>query len=320
MRSKRTTNVVLGLLIVAAGLFAQAAGADESGRALSGNAVIRANAGGSEIVLATTDRLAGAIDSLTWNGKEFIDSFDHGRQLQSAASFDCAADGEFWAERYNPTEAGSRADGVGDKSSSRLLQLRAEGAELQTTTRMAFWLAPGEKSSGRSALNQQVLSNHLVSKRVRIGYKTLANIIEYEVTFTVPDGERHAYAQFEALTGYMPAEFSRFWTFRPDAAALQELDDGPGEQAFPIVFSIAGRTHAMGIFSPDQPSPGYERAGYGRFRFANEQVVKWNCVFRVRDPQNIPAGPYRFRMFVAVGTLEDVQRSLTALAAEFASR
>src|SRR5687768_5976005 len=48
-------------------------------------AVIRAPAGQSEIVITTTPRVAGAIHSLTWNGKEFIDSFDHGRQLQSAA-------------------------------------------------------------------------------------------------------------------------------------------------------------------------------------------------------------------------------------------
>ena len=32
---------------------------------------------------------------------------------QSAASFDCALAGEFWPERFNPTQAGSRADGGG---------------------------------------------------------------------------------------------------------------------------------------------------------------------------------------------------------------
>src|SRR3954451_13237272 len=105
--------------------------ADE--RPPSGNAVIRGQAGSAEIVITTTDRLAGAIHSLRWNGKEFIDSHDHGRQLQSAASFDCGQAGEFWAERFNPTEAGSRADGAGDRSSSKLLQMRAAGAELRTT-------------------------------------------------------------------------------------------------------------------------------------------------------------------------------------------
>lgn len=312
--------MIRSLVIGAAFVAGWVASADEPRPVPSGNATIRGKAGSSEIVITATDRLAGAIHSLTWGDKEFIDSHDHGRQLQSAASFDCAAAGEFWAECYNPTEAGSRADGTGDKSSSKLRKLQAEGAELKTTTQMAFWLAPGEKSFGRPALNDEVLSDHLVSKRVRIGYKELANVIEYEVTFTVPNGERHTYAQFEALTGYMPPEFGRFWTFRPDTGKLDELDDGPGEQAFPVVFATEGKTHAMGVFSPDQPSPGHEKAGYGRFRFKAEKVVKWNCVFRVRNDKGIAAGEYRFRTFVAVGTLEDVRQSLAALAEEFVRR
>ena len=309
-------SLVIALVCLAGwGVFA-----DEPRRAPSGNATIRGKAGSSEIVITTTDRLAGAIHSLKWDGKEFIDSHDHGRQLQSAASFDCASSKEFWAECFNPTEAGSRADGTGEKSSSKLLRISADGPELRTTTQMAFWLASGEKSFGRPTLNDKVLSEHLVLKRVRIGYKKLANVIEYEVTFMIPKGERHTYAQFEALTGYMPPEFGRFWKFLPGSGKLKELDDGPGEQECPVVFATEGGTHAMGIFSPDQPSRGYEKAGYGRFRFKAEKVVKWNCVFRARSAKGISSGEHRFRLFVVVGTSEDVTQSLAALVAEFGGR
>lgn len=283
----------------------------------SGNAVIRGRASGSEIRITTTDRLAGAIDSLRWNGREFIDSYDHGRQLQSAASFDKGDATPFWAECFNPTEAGARADGTGNTSSSRLLAFHAEGSELRSTTQMAFWLAPGETSAGRPALNDTILSRHLVSKRVHIGHRKQPHVIEYEVTFTVPQGERHTYAQFEALTGYMPAEFQRFWTFQPVSGNLEALDDGPGEQPQPVVFSTEDGHYAMGIYSPDQPSHGYEQAGYGRFRFPEARVVKWNCVFRIRQSQGINAGKYRFTLYVIVGTLEQVRHSLASLAAEF---
>jgi hypothetical protein len=286
----------------------------------SGDSVIRAEAGSSEIVIATTDRLAGAIHSLRWNGREFIDSFDHGRQLQSAGGFDCARPGEFWAECFNPTEAGSRADGTGNKSSSRLLNLHTSGTELRTTTQMAFWLAPGEKSSGRPALNDRILSQHILSKRVRIGHGNLPHVIEYDVTFTVPRGERHTHAQFEALTGYMPAEFSRFWKLLPGTGDLAALDDGPGEQSRPVIFATETGSHAMGVFSPDQPSRGWETAGYGRFRFPAEKVVKWNCVFRVRDPGGIAPADYRYRLFVAVGTRDDVRHALATLAEESSPR
>jgi hypothetical protein len=284
---------------------------------VDGRISIRGRAGSSDIVITATERLAGAVDSLRWNGKEFIDSADHGRQLQSACSFDGGAPGPFWAECFNPTEAGSRRDGAGPKSSSKLLRLQADSAELRTLTQPAFWLAPGEESSGRPALNDRVLSEHRIAKRIRIGYRDLPHVIEYEATFTLPSGEKHRFAQFEAVTGYMPVEFGTFHKLDVAAGILSPLDDGPGEQSQPVVFSTADGAYAMGVFSPDQPAAGYERAGYGRFRFATEKVTKWNCVFRVRDENRLPAQDYRYRTFVAVGTLETVRRSLTALAAMF---
>lgn len=280
-----------------------------------GDAVLRGKAGPSEIVLTTTNRLAGAIHSLTWNGVEFIDSTDHGRQLQSASNLDCGQ--PIRDETYNPTEAGSRADGAGERSSSKLLRLRAEGATLETTTQMAFWLKPGERSGGHLARNDKVLSNHLLTKRVHIGHKSLSHAIEYDVTFTVPKGEKHTLAVFEALTGYMPAAFDRFWKYDAKSGELKPLEHGQGEQSAPVVLATESGAHAMGVYSPDQPSRGFEAVGYGRFRFPAEKVNKWNCVFRVRDRHGIAPGEYRFRMFVVVGSLEDVRTTLQALHAEF---
>lgn len=282
----------------------------------TGNAVIRVKAGDSEIVITTTARLAGAIHSLTWNGREFVNSADHGRQIQSASNFDAGT--PFTPETFNPTEAGSVRDGTGPTSSSRLLHLVAKGHELQTTNRMAFWLTPDGTSQGHPAKNTTVLSDHLLTKRVRLGYKNLPHVIQYEVTFGVPVGEKHHYAQFEAVTGYMPPEFGTFWKFNPQSGELEPLDDGPGEQPQPVVLATANGSHAMGVFSPDQPSRGFEAAGYGRFRFPAEKVVKWNCVFRLRDETNgIAPGDYSFRNFLVVGDLATVQASLTALHREF---
>lgn len=280
-------------------------------KAPSGNAVLRAKAGKSEIVLTTTARLAGAVHSLTWAGQEFIDSHDHGRQLQSAASFDVGDFKTYWPEAFNPTEAGSRRDGIGPTSSSKLLEMNLNGKELRAKTRMAFWLAPGEKSFGRPARNKAVLSDHLLEKRVKLGFKGLEHAIEYEVAFHLPEGEDHTYAQFEALTGYMPPEFDRF--LKLVDGELKPLDDGPGEQEYPVVLATPSGSHAMGVFSPDQPSKGFEKAGYGRFRFKKEKVNKWNCVFRSRDLMGVRGGRHAFRVYVAVGSLEDVRRTLNEL-------
>jgi hypothetical protein len=273
----------------------------------TGNAVIRAPAGDSEVVITTTGRVAGAIHSLTWGGKEFINSTDHGRQLQSASNLDAGIQ-PMRAETFNPTEAGSRRDHVGAKSSSRLLSMEVGTDWLGTTTQMAFWLAPDEKSGGFPARNTTVLSHHVLEKRVQIGWRGQAHVISYEVTFTVPPGESHQQAVFEALTGYMPAEFSAFWKFNRSAGDLEPLGDGPGEQLLPIVLATENGSHAMGIWSPEA------NARYGRFRFLREKVVKWNCVFRQGGPgQSIAAGRYPFRQFVVVGSLADVRRALVQL-------
>ena len=281
-----------------------------------GDATIRAKAGASEVVIRTTARTAGAIHSLTWGGKEFVDSFDHGRQLQSASNFDCGQ--KFIPEVFNPTEAGSMADGRGDRSTSKLLELSAKGNELTTLGRMAFWLKPGEKSQGQPARNTVALSDHYLAKRVTVGHGDMPHAIEYRATFLVPTGEKHTYSQFEAVTGYMPPEFGTFLRFDAAAGKLKPLSDGPGEQADPVVLATADGKHAMGVYSPDQPSKGFEQAGYGRFRFAAEKVVKWNCVFRARNKDGVPGGDYQFRCFLVVGSRADCEATLTALQKEFA--
>ena len=269
-----------------------------------GAAQIRAMAGGSELVITTTPRLAGAIGSLRWGGKEFIDAADHGRELQSASSFDnTPAAG---AETFNPTEAGSRDDGAGPNSTSRLLELTAGKDWLRTRTQMAFWLAPGESSAGQPARNRTRLSDYRLTKEVHIGVGQWKQALDYQVTFTLPARSAHTNAQFEALTGYMPEEFSQFWQFNPSTHKLERLSDGPGEINHPVVLATPDGRFAMGIYGVS----GRGKLTYGRWKFAGARVVKWNCVMRVRSAQPIPPGDYVCRMRVPLGTLADVQAML----------
>src|SRR5690606_22332620 len=114
-------------------------------------------------------------------------------------------------------------------STSRLLHLVKTDCALQTTTQMAFWLAPGEMSGPNRAKNSTTRSNHLLTKRVTIASEETPPVIRYNVTFGVPIGEQRRTAVFEAVTGYMPAEFSQFWKYNPETAQLEPLSDGPGE-------------------------------------------------------------------------------------------
>lgn len=308
----RVSERCLAILSVALLLPADVNAQEDMTLLAAGDAVVRAPLGDSEIVIRTTSRLAGAIDSLTWNGQEFINSFDHGRQLQSASNLDFGL--RMTPESFNPTEAGSRLDGAGKTSTSRLLHLIADGSRLQTTNQMAFWLAPGQKSGGiHLAKNTTTLSNHLLTKRVQIGWKDLPNVISYDVTFGLPINEKHRYAQFEVVTGYMPPEFNTFLKFNPDSSRFEALTDGPGEQKWPVVLSTANSQFAMGIYTPNRSGKNWTGPGYGRFRFSPQRVVKWNCVFRYRVAEGVTPGDYSFRTFVIVGTREMVRSALQRL-------
>ena len=271
-----------------------------------GNAQIRARAGDSDLILTTTSRLAGAIDSLKWDGKEFINSTDHGRQLQSACSFDNTKTAN--AETFNPTEAGSRRDHSGTNSTSRLLEISARGKQLQTKTQMAFWLAPGERSAGQLARNTNTLSNYILTKDVTIGFDRWPQALDYRVTFSVPANAHHVFAQFETLTGYLAAEFSTFYQFNSQTGKLEPLSAGPGEIKNPVVLATPDGKYAMGIFAP--PQHQLNPASYGRWKFSEAQVVKWNCVARVRNSEGIRPGNYTYRMLVPVGSVVQVETML----------
>lgn len=299
------------LLLLPCWVFAQAP-------AVSGDAELWGAIGGKPLVIRTTSRLAGAIDSVKWAGVEFIDSHDHGRQLQSAINADIG--GVYHVECYNPTEAGSVVDALGPKSSSRLEFLSVQDGVLTTRTRMAYWLAPGMRSHGQFALNDRVLSDHVLTKHVRIGRPGMDHVLDYRVKFTVPGDRPHTYLQVEGLTGYMPWSFGEEFRFDAATSTLEPLPRRNGEQRDPVVLATSSGEHAMGVFTPYRPPAGQPAVGYGRFQFEHDKVVKWNCVFRLRSPEGIRPGDYGFQLYVVLGTREDCRRTLAALTKEFAAR
>ena len=84
-------------------------------------------------------------------------------------------------------------------------------------------------------------------------------------------------------------------------------------QPLPVILASADGRHAMGVWSPELPQDG---VGYGRFTF--QDVEKWNCVFREKE---VLAGTtYRYRCFVAVGTIDEVKRALRTAAGRYRAR
>lgn len=262
---------------------------------------------GRTVMVTATTRSAGAIESLQWGGVEFLDSNDHGRDLQSAISFDNLG------ECDNPTEAGSSKDGNRPQTtSSRLHRGVVIDNVLSTSSHMAYWVRKGHHSATCAApLNDGAsspVSSTRLSKTVRFlpGYD---NVLEHRITFDL--ARPRAYAVIEVLTAYMPDHFDTFYRYNPASDRLDALSDGPGEQELPVVLAMRDGTHALGLYTPQTGAETLVGPGYGRFRLSYAGVTKSNVVFRQQD---VAAGPHRFVVYSVFGTLEDVRSSLSRLA------
>jgi hypothetical protein len=160
------------------------------GTTVNGTKSISADVLGSTLTISTSDAYRGAITSITWRGKQFIDAADPGRELQTAIFPQPAVDANEadWVECYNPEEADPW---------SRLRSISAVGNVLRATTQLGFYLAPGEygdcgahndPSTGLGqAHNECALSNYILEKTVTIGFAGIPNVIEYIAKVTIPE-------------------------------------------------------------------------------------------------------------------------------------
>ena len=260
----------------------------------------------SRIVVGVSSRTAGAIDSLTWRGMQFVDKNDHGREFQSADVFFNKG------ECFNPTEAGSDKDGVGQTSTSRLLSISTNSNVLITKQRMAYWIGPGDKSSkckGTVSTVSLPLSDDVFSKVVEIGVDGFPNIIRYKATFSIPENRKQG--GFEVIAGYMPVKFSEFFTFEPATGDLEPLSDGPGKQPTPLIFSTKNHLFALGVYGMRNQSHLVYGPTYARYRFEEPtrtaKTEKWNCAFEEHD---VLAGDHTFSCYMIVGTLSDVEHTM----------
>ena len=269
-----------------------------------GTASIIGGSASDPIAIRVSRRSAGAIDRLSWAGRQFVNDHDHGREFQSASYFDHKGACD------NPTEAGSAADGTGPDSTSQLISLTASDHVLKTRTRMAYWIGPGGKAPECNGLLSTVvspLSEDILEKTVEIGSYGLRDVVSYDVTFKVR--QPHEYGVFEALTGYMSPAFRQFWTYDPERNSLERQSNQQGSQTLPLIVSTEDGAYALGVVSGSS-----QRAVYGRWDFTQSTMasptIKWNCVYA---NNNVAAGDHHFLVFMVVGSLSRVQLEVRSL-------
>lgn len=281
--------------------------------ASSYNQTITALVDGDPLELRVSGRFAGAIDSLTWRGKEFINDWDHGREIGYAWGMNDVG------ECLNPTEPGSANDGRGPVSTSRWIKsCSLSESSLFTSAQAAYWFTLGQPDYCAGKVNTDVpsliLSDHIIDKTVEIGYRGLENVIAFTAWIKLSDFYNGV--QLEIPTGYLTYEFNDFWRYDPQTGELAKAMNKPESTVWsfesydylPPILATPDGAYAMGAYSPE-PVRYYGINGTSNSNLA-DRTYKWTIV--VREEPALPV-TYVYRSFAIVGTLEQVKKSMREL-------
>ncbi len=282
-------------------------------------------------------RFGGAVSSLRWNNKEFINIHDHGRQLQSAMQVDG------FAECNNPTEAGSEHDGTGSRSSSVMTAINKQAPNiLLTEANMAYWnykTTTGACVKGKDPRVNQPLSNHLLNKRIQIGEFEDPRLIKYDVQFRHPAGSYKEALTYEFLTGYLTPDFNQYAYVQPNGGLVMINSNSyvnisgngfpPGSfyakpagkgHYDPIILTNASGSHAMGVYVPRSQLINCKTNfhGYGMYHFAlggngpnASGTSKWNLAVNESAKSSCLKNNTRgFVVYLSVGTLAEAHQSI----------
>ncbi|GAA4281309.1 hypothetical protein [Gaetbulibacter aestuarii] len=274
---------------------------------------------GSAIQVKSNLVAGGTVWELWWNGKQFIDHKDYGREMQSSLNLGNGA---------LPTEGGDKWSDSNPfyMHGSPIIEAYNNGATQITSAVPLEWFNDSFNTSG----NQHEL---VIYKDFKLGKKlkldqalNLGNynylnsqIITYETNFYTPTDLTNVH--IEVPTTYLPTEFSRF--FEIDASK-SNLNDGltevflnvneskqsPKPLAGGIAIATNNLNYAMGIYinvnmveSQDVGSNYYFR----NWKFEN--TSKWSA----GRYGTITSGNHTYKSYVIVGTLDNVRVAMRTL-------
>ena len=304
---------------------------------VSGNATISAtDSVFGTISVSTSSQFAGAVSSIKWGGKEFINNWDHGRQLspnyQFFNRFIC----------YNPYETGSLDDGNKPTSTSKLLSLTASGNSLDSVTQMAWYYGTfvqnakpedycGDPSQWLPVTPYQTpLSNYKVHKTVTIGYAGIPNVIEYLPEVFIPEPVLKGINNPTAVLNY---DFSVIRSYDVVSKDYRNVRASGGEDDRIKVASTPDGNYAMGWYSPEllqryggvgsvnwwfvvPPNPFYPDPNNPSQPDPNFACVHVGSINRYDSFHGSDWYP-QDRAYLVIGNLADVRTTLGALHLKF---
>lgn len=283
----------------------------------------------SSISIGINLAAGGAVFELNWGGKQFINTYDYGRELQIAVFFD--SDGN-----SNPTEAGDekahsdQSNGYWHGSPLISYTLVNTSPEQYLTT-MTYPLQWNPENFGGDA-NHPVRWTGTVSKRVDMDVNGWSNVIRWTTGVTTPPSISYNYYFAEIPTAYLNSEFTNFYVYdatvqtpqleqlnvtdseypgdtTPDGTCISSgLEPALGPDAGGVILSTADGNHALGMYR--------RKPNYNDFFVCNllsVHGVSKISVLEIPQTTGLPAGSYNYTSYLIVGTRDNVANRMQDL-------
>jgi hypothetical protein len=270
------------------------------------------------LAVTVSRRDAGAVCSLIYDGQEFVNDHDHGRQLQVAWFYNDLG------EAYNPTEAGSDKDGVGAFSTSRLVSVQLDGETLRTVSHPAHWRHTSLPEKHRK--NTGLVSKDTLTKTLRLGHEGDGHVLVFDTAVAVSGeltGPPIHSMRIEAPTLYSNPHLSRHYQFDLASGKLEEVPsrarnyDQMNEvirhvarhDLVPILSSRDG-SHAVAFFTPQR---GHFWAYYTHDVPSKDPMNACGKMTAFFKHAAEAGQSYSYRTFIVVGDLATIQASVRRL-------
>lgn len=265
------------------------------------------SAGG--VTIGSNSVAGGSLWSWVWNGIEFVDHLDFGREIQAAV---------FWGSgttQQNPTEAGSKYTGPavanGNSQGAPVIQ-NSNSGNTQSTRSIPLEFQPELWSGGPDT--PVAFLDMVMGKDITLNYNSMGPVAKYDSI--VNFGSSVSSAEINIIAGYMPTSFSRFYTYDAPTQTLTEVFPGSTCEAGKVVFqpsygaliiANSNGTAAMGVYGKGTAVGGHDNE-MALYKCSNTN--SWQF-FDTR--QNYTAGNHTYTHFITTDTLTNVVANVRTL-------
>jgi hypothetical protein len=261
----------------------------------------------------------GAIWRWTWNGVQFINHNDYGREIQDAFYFGMGP--------TNPDEAGdlmtNNALDQSVKHGSPVVQFQNQGTTQVTRAIPLEW---NPTLFGGDQDHPVIWDTLVLGKDVELNFNNLGPVAKYTSHLVLPGSTMGTFAM---PAGYLNSNFNRYWTYDAQTKALNEVTGAMpdactagnsfGGYAFQasfggIIMSNSSMDYAMGVYGVNLANGGsVSYWAMWKFFCANDgpaesafDTTAWSAVYGQGNDLLFPKGESTYNVYIITETLQNV--------------